>query len=103
MASTRCVRANSVHLFMTNHCLLGLYSKIFRPRSNWSMLHLILKNTHSPYPEIVRLEKRSTWQFLTRYIAPGGSKPSSAISARDDFVENVPWIARGNIQQASRR
>src|SRR5271154_3443743 len=87
MASTCYVLTKSMRLFMTNRCLLGLFSKAFPPQSSWSMRHLILKNTHSPYPEIVRSEKSSTYQFLTRYTALGGLKPSFAISVRDDFAK----------------
>ena len=83
-ASRHCVRINSMHLYMTNRCWPGEYSKVFHRRLYWSMPHLNHKNMRSRSPAIVRSEKHSTLQFSTRYTPHGGSKPPFDISVRDE-------------------
>ena len=47
------------------------------------------RNTHSPSPETLRCETRSTWPCSTRYTATGGNKPSSVMSAHDERAETA--------------
>src|SRR5579863_2733536 len=101
MASRHCVLTKSMRLYMTNRCLPGAYSKAIHPRLSWSTQHLSFKNTLSLCPAIVRSEKHSTLQFSTRYTVPGGSKPSSAISARDDTIHSNAILQNCSVRMSS--